>query len=289
MKSIKIFLMGLLILTVVNSQEPTNWFFGIGAGVGSSSIDKEYPESASNQIGVGWANWESLYTVTVKDTGPSWEILGGYKHFINDWVGFRYYVNVSGQHYKKAIYSAGNVKADIYEYSGNADILINFYSNEKFSIGMLGGASVGGTYFDSPALDVYRKLWTNTVPNPVPGKDNSIYDGEGKIYQHHFNAAINVGLRGSYFQKIKNVANKKCDTQGDRRRCVVPISYLEHSFEVVTRIPLMNYRVTSPGDVITAYKVTPGVDYGTFVGIYKRPGYVVKNPYKITVRYIFAF
>lgn len=283
----------LLLITIFVSslcaKEPTNWFFGIGAGVGSSSIDREYPESASNQIGVYWSSWESLYTSTVKDIGPSWELIGGYKHFINDWVGFRYYVNISGQHYKEAMYSAGNVKADIYEYTANADVMINFYSNNTFSIGVLGGASVGGAYFDSPALDAYRKLWTNTVPYPVPGKDNSIYNGEGQVYKNHFNAALSVGLRGSYFQKIKDVASKKCDTEGDRRRCIVPISYLEHSFEVVAKFPLMDYRVTSPGDVITAYKSTAGVDYGTFVSIYRRPGYIVKNPYKITVRYIFAF
>lgn len=289
MKQICAIILAMLTSVSVYAKEPTNWFFGAGIGAGLSQIDKVYPESANNQIGVKWGNWTSQYSSTVKDTGVAWEVLLGYKHFINNWIGFRYYANVGVQHYKDEVFTAGKVKAGVVEYTGNLDVLINFYTAERWSIGILGGASVGGAYFDSPAMKTYQALWTDTVPQPVPSADNSIYKGQGKVYKHHFNAALSVGVRGSYFQKIRDVGNRTCNSNSSRVRCRVPVSYLEHSFEVIAKFPLMQYNVTDPGDVITGYTPNTGVDYGTFVGIYQRPGYVVKNPYKVTVRYIFAF
>ena len=289
MKRIIMVILAFCLFGILNAKEPTNWFFGAGVGFGKSQIDKIYPQSANNQIGVKWGNWTSQYSSSVADTGVAWEVLVGYKHFVNNYLGFRYYANVGAQHYKDEVFTAGKVQAGVIDYTANIDILVNFYTAESWSIGMFGGAAVGGAYFDSPAMKTYTDMWKDKTPVTVPTADNSIYKGQGNIYKHHFNATLSVGLRGSYFQKIRDIQNRTCNTQGDRKRCRVPVSYLEHSFEVVAKFPLMKYAVTDPGDVITGYTYNPGVDYGTFVGIYQRPGYEVKNPYKVTFRYIFAF
>lgn len=124
----------MLMLCFANAKEPTNWFFGVGFGAGYRQIDTKYPEAASNQMGISWMNWSGDYSSQAKDFGFNWEIVAGYKHFINNWIGFRYYVSVGSQHYKDEIFTAGKVKAGVFEYIGNADLLINFYTAELWSI-----------------------------------------------------------------------------------------------------------------------------------------------------------
>lgn len=287
------FLIGILLLVGVAHArpEPTNWMFGVGIGSGVSQIDRNYSESASNKIGMSWVNWQDMKSSTVKDWGVNWELLLGYKHWINEWVGFRYYATVGAQHYKDEVFTAGKVEAGVVEYIGNADILINFWTAETWSIGSFVGLGVGGAYFNSKALDTYNSLWENKTPNTPAG--DPVYAGEGRVYKHHVSAAVNLGLRGSFFQKVRNVEARACDEgDGGRKTCRVPVSYYEHSFEFAAKFPLVKYKVTSAPDMLGAYSsgITgyPGSE-GKYVAVYKRPGYVVSNPFKFTIRYIFAF
>lgn len=291
MKYRNIILCVLMLVGIANAKpEPTNWMFGVGVGSGVSQIDRNYSESASNKIGMTWINWEDIYSSTVKDWGVNWEILLGYKHWINEWIGFRYYATVGAQHYKDEVFTAGKVEAGVIEYIGNADLLINFWTAEAWSIGMFAGLGVGGAYFNSKALDTYESLWVNKTPNTAVG--DPVYAGEGKIYKHHVSASVNLGLRGSFFQKVRNVEARKCDTEGDRRRCRVPVNYYEHSFEFAMKFPLVKYKVTSAPDMLGGYSGGvagyPGTA-GKYISAYKRPGYVVSNPFKFTIRYVFAF
>ena len=285
-KTLLIFAMGGGILgNPLFAKEPTNWFFGFGVGAGLSQIDEVYPDSARNQIGVTWADWRSAYNSTIKDWGFAWELLGGYKHWLNNWVGFRYYANVSGQQYKDDIFTAGKTQAGVYEYTANADLLLNFYNSDFFTFGILAGFGVGGAYFDSPAFDTYAGQWTDRVPNSIDTR----YKGEGQITKHHLSANLSIGTRFNFFQKIRNEGKRVCskrDSEG-RRVCRVPITRLEHSVELNAKFNMLTYRATDYGDVLGAY--CDGNSPTGYKCLYQRPGYEVKNPYKFTLRYIVAF
>ncbi len=280
----------------VNAQEPTNWIFGFGIGAGQSQLDRIYADSANSLLGQGGFNGSAtrLYSSNIKDWGVVWEFLAGYKHWLNDWVGFRYYVNVSGQHYKDDIYTTGKTQAGVIEYTANADLLLNFYNSESFTFGIFGGFGVGGAYFDSPAFNTYRQQWSSENSQLT----NPRFDGIGEVYKHHLSATLSTGVRFNIFQKIRNVGKRVCSQREDgRRTCKVPISYLEHSLEFNSKFSLMTYRATDSADVFGGYcgqNATWGQGGasigGQFLCLWRtKPGYEVKNPYKFTLRYIIAF
>lgn len=283
----KFLLCFILAFSLLGAKEPTNWFFGAGVGAGNASIEKNYGEAGTNKLGISWANWTDYSTEIIKDWGVTWEILAGYKHFLNDYFGFRYYGNLGMQHYEDVLYSAGNSKGFMLDYTVNIDTLINFYTAETWSLGMFAGVGVGGTYVNSKAFGVYEAMYKDRVPNST----DTIYLGEGKTYKNHWSAVFNLGLRASYFQKIKNVKSSVCDDrEGGRRVCRGGINYYEHSVEFTARFPVLNYEITDGFDILGAYSnnTAQGIQ-GQYVAIYKRPGYILKNPYKFTIRYIFAF
>ena len=274
--------------TALHAKEPANWLFGFGLGFGAGQIDLKYPDAARNQLGITWkpGTWVDLYDSTIKDWGFAWEFLVGYKHFLNDYVGFRYYANVGGQHFKDVIFTSGNVRADIFDYTLNADLLVNFYNSEFWTFGVLAGFGVGGATFESPALDTYKARWSQE--NPAYADDR--YKGLGNVKKHHLSANLSIGARFNIFQKIRNIGQRIC-LQGayGRRTCKVPISYLEHSIELNAKFPMLTYYATDKGDVIGAV-CSVGTDCaGKFATVHRRPGYEVKNPYKLTLRYVFAF
>ena len=273
--------------TSLSAKEPTNWIFGFGIGAGLSQIEEKYPDSAVTNI----HNWTFFNTPVarpiVKDWGVTWEFLAGYKHWLNDWVGFRYYANVGAQHYKDDIFTAGKVKAGIIEYTANADMLLNFYNSEFFTFGILGGFGIGGAYFDSPALDSYERRWGPNESNPTNFIDRESYDNIYKTKKHHLSASLSVGTRFNIFQKIRNVSARTCDTGADgRRTCKVPISYLEHSIEFNVKFNMLTYYPTKYGELMGVRKDN---GQGGYSDSRSRPGYEVKNPYKLTLRYIIAF
>ena len=278
-----------ILSTHLNAKERTNWIFGFGIGAGLSQIEEKYPDSAITNI----HNWnlfsKPVARPAVKDWGVTWEFLVGYKHWLNNWVGFRYYANVGAQHYKDDIFTAGKVKAGIIEYTANADILLNFYNSEFFTFGILGGFGIGGASFDSPALDSYERRWGPTADNPTNFADRESYGDMYKTKRHHLSASLSVGTRFNIFQKIRKVADRTCDTNADgRRTCKVPISYLEHSIELNAKFPMLTYYPTKPGDLM-GVKCANNGNGNDYTCSYPRPGYEVKNPYKLTLRYIVAF
>ena len=276
----------------VNAQEQTNWFFGVGLGGGLSQLDRKYSDSSRNRIGLDWSQWNITPSDnTIKDWGFAWEVLAGYKHWLNNWVGFRYYVNASGQHYKDDIFTAGKSQVGVIQYTANADLLLNFYNSEIFTLGIFGGFGVGGAYFDSPALNTYKQIWSQE--NPM--FSNERYKGMGNVYKHHLAAILSAGARFNFFQKVRAINGKRVCNRGamGRTACRAPIAYLEHSIEFAAKISMMTYRVTDHADMVGVYATNtanpnPG-GYRGYISVDARPGYEVKNPYQFTLRYLIAF
>ena len=290
--------------TSLSAKEPTNWIFGFGIGAGLSQLEQKWGESSRNGLNVTnnngngnntitWNNFNVKTDTTFKDWGVAWEFLAGYKHWLNDWVGFRYYANIGAQHYKVEFPSgtnedfrtSGTSKMGALEYTANADILLNFYNSEFFTFGILGGFGIGGAYFSSPALDNYEKYW-GAAKDSIYFTEAE-YAGVGKIKKHHLSASLSVGTRFNIFQKIRKVAARTCDTGADgRRTCKVPISYLEHSIEFNVKFNMLTYYPTKYGELMGVRKDN---GQGGYSDSRSRPGYEVKNPYKLTLRYIIAF
>ena len=278
------------------AKEPTNWLFGVGFGFGQSTLGRIYANSANSLLGTTGFNRNAprLYSSTIKDLGFAWEFLAGYKHFLNDFVGFRYYANVSGQQYKDDIFTAGKTQAGVYEYTANADLLINFYNSDFFTFGAFGGFGVGGAYFDSPAFKTYQSEWNSIESQYMSDLSRA---NVGKIYKHHLSATLSAGLRFSMFQKIRDIGKRVCSRRvGGRQTCRVPVTRLEHSIELNTKFSLMTYRATDSADIFGGYCGNNATWNGNtniggqYLCLYRdKPGYEVKNPYKLTLRYIFAF
>ncbi len=293
---IKYFATALLLIAMgggaLSAKESANWIVGVGVGYGATKIDIKYPESTRNQLGfpIGGAqnNWLS-YNPGVNTSATSWgvayEILVGYKHFVNEWIGFRYYANVGAQHYKDKNFSNDKNTIGVIEYTANADLLINFYDSPDFSFGIFGGFGVGGATFDSPTLNNYESDWGAATDSTQ--LTEAIYKGIGEVYKHHFSASASVGVRFNFFQQIRGAGQVVCSAGSDgRRSCKKPIASLEHSIEVNAKFPLITYYATKAGDTI-AVRVPNQLNY--LRGIQNRPGYEIKNPYKFTLRYIIAF
>ena len=251
----------------------------------------KFSDSVRTGAGTGVQGFQQLPDLSTKHWGVAWEFLVGYKHFLNDYVGFRYYANVGAQHYKGEMFkddyivTANKVKADIIEYTANADILLNFYNSELFTLGILGGFGIGGAYFDSPALKAFRNKFGPTTNNPNNFAEHWFGKDLYTIKKHHLSASLSVGVRANIFQKIRNVEQRVCNNGADgRRTCRVPISYFEHSLEFNAKFNMLTYYPTKYGQLL-------GVNSqgGAYNAVTPRPGYEVKNPYKFTLRYIFAF
>ena len=115
--------------------------------------------------------------------------------------------------------------------------------------------------------------------------DSDLY----KIKKHHLSASLSVGVRANIFQKIRNVEARVCNEGADgRRTCRVPISYFEHSIEFNAKFNMLTYYPTKYGQLLGVI-VRPPTGNNNYSGVTSRPGYEVKNPYKFTLRYIFAF
>lgn len=277
---------------ILSAKETANWIIGIGGGYGATTISIKYPDSTRNQLGIpvgGGQNTWIAYNAGIDSGATSWsfayEILVGYKHFLNDFIGFRYYANVAAQHYKDKNFSNGKNTIGIIEYTANADLLLNFYNSPDLSVGIFGGFGVGGASFNSPMLDSYEM-------NFGAAKDSTqfreeMYAGMGKTYRHNFSATLSVGVRASFFQQIRAINQMVCSAGGNgRRSCSKPISMLEHSIEANAKFSMLTYHLTEAGDAV-ATKMPNQLNL--LRGVTARPGYEIKNPYKFTLRYIIAF
>lgn len=276
---LSLFVSGLLI-TGMFGKEPTNIMFGIGAGVGMTNLDIQHSFAMKHPINnrdygkPGWegtAAWPAQQDRSLNSWSGAWEFLIGYKHFINDWVGMRYYGNLGFQHYKPSLYSSKVDPIGFVDYSLNADVLINFYETTSFSIGILGGLGLGGTSFMKDAVDKYLVVYDRDTGLPV---------GKSDVKKHHLNINASTGIRATYFQKVRRVSEKVCDENyvDGKRLCRVPYHYIGHSFEINAKFNVLDYKATGIPDIgVVGTQVT------------SKPAYTVKNPYRITLRYIVDF
>lgn len=266
----------------LNAKEPTNWMIGVGAGAGQTAISIEHSHVIRNPI-YEWTynpdgsfsnftglRWPAQQNMSLSSWAGAWEILAGYKHFVNDWLGVRAYVNIGVQHYKPSLFESKTDPIGIVDYTANVDLLFDFYETEQWAIGMVAGLGFGGTSFDKKAIEKYMAVYDRATGIPV---------GKADIQQHFLNINASVGLRGVYFQKVRRVSERVCDEFVEGKRlCRVPVHYIGHNFEVNAKFPFMSYDATGNPDIL------PVGD--TFAS---RPAYKVQNPYRITFRYIIDF
>ena len=280
MKKLIIVLITILTLTIANAKEPTNWMLGFGGGMGMTSLDIKHSFAMQNPLHdrdyskpnwEGGDAWKIHNNASLSSWSGAWEFLAGYKHFVNDYIGVRAYGVVGFQHYKPSLFKSKVDPIGIIDYSINADLLLNFYENEKFSIGILGGLGMGGTSFSSDAISKYLVVYDRTTGLAV---------GKTEVQKHFLNINGSVGLRATVFQKIRDVKNRKCeDTYTDGKRlCNVPISYIGHSFEVNAKFNVLDYKANAYPDILTINNQ-----------VVSKPQYIVKNPYRVTLRYIIDF
>lgn len=98
MKQIKFFAIILVAISSLFAKEPSGIIIGAGLGGGYIEMDIEHSQIMRYPILQGNGNttprWNARDNQISKSWALAWEILFGYKHFINDWVGLRYYANV---------------------------------------------------------------------------------------------------------------------------------------------------------------------------------------------------
>ncbi len=274
MKNIfKLLMIAFIVTASLNAKEPTNIMIGIGIGAGQGKINIKHShvikhpiyDAAGNQL-----RWQPQKDMSLASWAGAWEFLVGYKHFINDFVGFRYYANVGIQHYKPSLFESKTQPIGFIDYTLNADLLVNFWESEFVSLGMLGGIGFGGTSFNKKAIDKYMAVYDRNLGQPI---------GIANIQRHFFNVNANVGLRLTFFQKVRRTSARVCDEYVKGKRvCRVPVFYIGHGIEFNAKFPLLDYEATPLPDIIQVN--------GNWVS---KPQYIVNNPYRFTIRYIIDF
>ena len=279
---VKLLVIFLLAFSYLYAKEPAGIIIGAGVGEGRSEMSIEhahiakYPLQSLDPQRPLAPQWTPQVDSSAGSWALAWEFLVGYKHFLNDIIGFRYYANVSVQHYKPVTYQSKTQPIGFVDYTLNADVLLNFYDSEGFAFGILGGVGLGGMSLDKKAINEYESIYNaNAGFIPIGATD---------ITKHFLNVNFSVGLRMVFFQKTTIKGGiRSCDnfSQG-RRSCSMPSSYIGHGFEVVAKFPTLSYSVTTPDFVMT----TQG---NTIADFRSRPGYKIKNPYRFTFRYVVEF
>lgn len=277
MKNIfRLFLIAIFALPL-SAKEPTNVLIGFGAGIGQTKLSEEHSQIMLDPIYNTFGSalrWNAMTNKQLTSSAVAYEFLLGYKHFINDFVGFRYYGNVGFQHYQAKSLGDNKQNLGLIDYTLNADLLIDFYENEYFAIGIVGGLGFGATSFYSKAMSKYMGIYSAT-------DNNTVFVGEANVKKHFLNANASAGVRMAFFQKVRRTGARVCDKYvAGKRTCQVPVFYIGHNIEFNAKFILLDYLATPYPDIVA--------DVGA--GNPKsRPGYTVKNPYRLTVRYIIDF
>lgn len=272
------------------AKEPEAILLGAGVGMGESALHIEHSHFARHPIlgtgskqqdgsisGNGTLKGQPVMTPRINTSTASlalaWEFLFGYKHFVNDWAGFRYYANVGVQHYKPIGDKVKNDPIGIIDYTLNMDLLIDFYESERWAFGIFGGVGFGGSSFHSDAVNHYLDTYNANEQIPIGASD---------IKRHFFNINASAGVRVVIFQRTAIRGGvRTCDSYAadKKRTCTSPVSYMGHAFEVAAKFPVLTYNATD-------FDVMESTDKKSFVS---RPGYKIKNPYRITFRYVVEF
>ena len=279
-----------IFMGALKAQEPSSWFVGVGGGYGKTQIDRKYSSSAKTDgMNVAWnpGTWNNQTDSRFVSWGFDFEGLVGYKHFLNDYLGFRYYANVGAQFYKDATFSSDKTTIGVIDYALNADLLLNFYDSPAFSVGIFGGFGVGGAYFDSDEIRRYESYYGGAKDSTQ--FTESQFAGIGEVWRNHFSATLSVGARVNLFQQIR-AAQLVCSEGGDgRRSCRKPTSQLEHSLEVGAKFFMLPFKPTNPAEVVGAICQPNSTAPGLYKCAHYRYGYEVRVPYRFTLRYIIAF
>lgn len=290
-KLAKAYLCAIIATSALHSAEPSSWYVGVGGGYGLTQISKTYSSSSkTGGLNVNWVQgtWRNQSDVYYKSWDFAFEALIGYKHFLNDYLGLRYYANIGTQLYKDATFTSGKVAIGVIDYTANADLLLNFYTNPRVSVGIFGGFGVGGAYFDSPEIKRYERYWGGA-------KDSTQYTqsefvGIGEVSRNHFSASLNAGARVNFFHQLRGVGQVVCKPSGDgRRTCHQPTMSLEHSLEVGAKFFMIPYRLTKAPELVGRYCTAGNNNPGQYKCAAYRYGYEVSAPYRFTLRYILAF
>lgn len=260
------------------AKEPELIIIGAGVGTGQTRIDIEHSQVMRHPIHGGETTakkdqpmWDARYNTSSASWALAWEFLLGYKHFVNDWAGFRYYANVGVQHYKPT--GSNKERFGLIDYSLNADLLIDFYESEKWAFGVFGGVGFGGSSFHSDAINYYLDTYNANEQIPIGASD---------IKRHFFNINASAGVRVVIFQRTAIRGGvRTCDSYATdkKRTCTSPVRFVGHAFEAVAKFPVLEYNATD-------FDVMTSTDNKAFVS---RPGYKIKNPYRFLFRYIVEF
>lgn len=277
----------------LHAKEPEHILLGAGVGMGQSALHIEHSHFARHPIlgtgskqqdgsisGNGTLKGQPVMTPRSNTSTASWaiawEFFFGYKHFVNDWAGFRYYGNVGIQHYKPIGTQSKNDPIGIIDYTLNMDLLIDFYESERWAFGIIGGVGFGGASFTNNAVSNYESTYNKNEGFPIGASD---------IRRHFFNLNANAGVRVVIFSKSAISGGIRiCDSYATdkKRTCTSPANYTGHAFEVVAKFPMLEYAATK-------YDIMPNADTTKTDKFISRPAYKIKNPYRITFRYIVEF
>lgn len=286
-------LCAIIAVNVLNAAEPSSWYVGVGGGYGLTQISKTYSSSSkTGGLNIEWmqGTWRNQSDVHSKSWGVAFEALIGYKHFLNDYLGLRYYANIAAQLYKDATFTKDKVAIGVIDYTANADLLLNLYTNPSLSVGIFGGFGVGGAYFDSPEIARYESYWGGAKDST--NFTQSEFVGIGEVSRNHFSASINAGARINFYQQLRGVGRVVCKPSGDgRRTCHQPTMSLEHSIEVGAKFSMLPYKLTKAPELVGSYCSGNAnlQNQGKYRCAAYRYGYEVKAPYRFTVRYVLAF
>lgn len=192
---IKLLVISLLAFSSLYAKEPAGIIIGVGVGEGRSEMSIEHAHIAKYPLVD--VNNKPLWTPQVDSSAGSWalawEFLIGYKHFLNDYIGFRYYANVGIQHYKPVTYQSKKEPIGYVDYTLNADVLLNFYDSEIFAFGILGGVGLGGISLDRKAISEYESIY-NANGGVIP-------IGASDITKHFLSVNFSVGVRMIFFKR----------------------------------------------------------------------------------------
>lgn len=273
--------------------ESSSWFVGIGGGYGQTQLSRTYSSSAkTGGLNVNWipGTWRNQSDVHSKSWGFAFDWIVGYKHFLNDYLGLRYYANIGAQLYKDATFSNDKIAIGIVDYSANADLLVNFYDTINLSVGIYGGFGVGGAHFDSAEIKRYERYWGGAKDSTQYTQEE--FKGVGEVSRNFFSATINAGVRASFYQQLRGIGQVVCKPNSDgRRTCSKPTASLEHSLEVGARFAMLPFQITKAPEVMGRFcsADTTGTNPGKYRCAAYRYGYEARLPYKILVRYVLAF
>ena len=283
MRAIKLLAMTLMLISPLVAKEPENVIIGAGVGVGVSNLSIEHAQIMRHPILGGdlmgalkdQPLWAAKSNSNDSSWAVAWEFLVGYKHFINDIIGLRYYANIGIQHYQSIDENRKRTQpVGIIDYTLNTDMLLDFYESEKWAFGIFGGVGFGGTSFVKNSINYYLDIYNTNEGIPIGASD---------ITKHFFNINASVGVRFVVFQKTNIAGARICNSfsQG-RRSCSAPAKYMGHNFEILAKFPVLEYNATD-------YDVMATTTGGANTFFVSRPGYKIKNPYRFTIRYVVEF